>query len=181
MKKLLLLFTFAILVADAAIAQEKPDDRRWKEFTSQEGRFKVEFPGDPKTVTADEDTPTGKVRGTRSSISIDGVGLMVMWSDSSGKQEKTDKALKEHYDKLRDVIIAKPDRRLIFDRDVTVDGKLGREFAISTATQIVAFKIFVVGDRLYQLIGTQNIKPSADDAGLKNIVRFFNSIRLVGN
>ena len=179
MKNLVFLFAAVVLLSNFAVSQVTSAEVQWTEVVLPEG-IKVSFPGKPKTEKFE--TPMGGkiIKGSRASMTFEGVGFMVQWTENLDAPIRAEKELREHYDKIQQMLVAKPGRNLIFSRDARSGENLGRDFAMSTEKETMILKIFVVGNRLYQAVTTGKIADS-NKVSLERRVRFFDSFSLILN
>ena len=179
MKNCFLLLAAVILLSDFAVSQATSAEVQWTEVVLPEG-IKVSFPGKPKTEKFETPMAGKIIKGSRASMTFEGVGFMVQWSDNLDAPIRAENELREHYDKIQEMLVSKPGRNLIFSRDARSGENLGRDFAMSTETETMILKIFVVGNRLFQVVTTQKI-ADANKEGLVRRVRFFDSFSLIPN
>lgn len=179
MKNLFFLFAAVVLLSNFAVSQVTSSEVQWTEFVSPEG-IKVSFPGKPKTEKFETPMAGKVIKGSRTSMTLDGVGFVVQWSDNSHAPVRAEKELREHYDKIEKMLVSKQGRNLIFSRDARSGEKLGRDFAMSTETETIIIKIFIVGNRLFQAVTTQKIADYNKTASERR-VRFFDSFSLILN
>jgi len=179
MKDHFFLIAVVLLLSNFAVSQLPSAEVQWTEFVSPEG-IKVSFPGKPKTEKFETPVSGKVIKGSRTSLTFEGVGFVVQWSDNLDAPIRTEKELREHYDKIQKLLVSKPGRNLIFSRDARSGENSGRDFAMSTETETMILKIFVVGNRLYQAVTTQKIADSSKTA-LDRRVRFFDSFSLILN
>jgi len=197
MKKVYLVaLGFLFLISNAAFAQRtRPADppppaddyspRRWKEFASRDGGFRVLLPGNPQVFDSTQKTPNGDVvmHWTRYNgvISQD-----VMYIDTAANVEDAS-IVKGIFDDMRDGALAnaadgKP--RVVNETESPVDGHPGRFLRIELADNTVLRLRFVaVRNRVYTLIaGSRKYEPNV--MGSENdyqeiAMTFLNSFRLI--
>ena len=175
MKKVYLIaLVFLFLISIAASAQRtRPADppppaddyspRRWKDFSSREGGFRVLMPGNPQVYDSTQKTPNGDVvmHWTRYNgvISQD-----VMYIDTPANVEDAS-IVKGIFDDMRDSALAnaadgKP--RVINESDWPVDGHPGRFLRIELVDNtVLRIRFVAVKNRVYTLIaGSRKAEPN---------------------
>lgn len=145
----------------------------WEEFTSLEGRFRVRMPARPATVGP----PPIQGQAAR----VGGLGLFTPERDFYALAGELDEPLPSGGrlgylpELIRDSLAEKYDGILKSQKDVTVGGRVGKEFTVIVPGQAHArVRIFFVGTRyvLQGVAGPQAAPPE------KDVARFFGSLRL---
>jgi hypothetical protein len=140
-----------ILSALLAVAGAGPAE---KLFVSPEGRFAVRFPSVPAATKHTLNTPAGPVAllGFTVTDKAKSMGYAVLYSDiplKPGQAVDPDRMLGAGVFALAD----RPENRLVEDRLISLDGNPGREVVVEQSEQVlVKARIYVVGQRLYQVI-----------------------------
>ncbi len=123
----------------------------WKEFTSSEGRFKIQFPGTPKeTKTA---TPQGELKSFQ--LTNAGSIFAVEWIDLAPKAGEDEAAIDQRLRTLRIECLTELNAQLIKDRPIKLDDKYpGREFTadVPAKANLMQARFFLVDGRLYRVI-----------------------------
>ena len=182
----------AALLCSSVIAQTRSapakDASAWKEFSSSEGQFTVSLPGTPKTDIASVGTPFGQLKSHFFVLETGSFLYYVSYVDLPGGPQ-TPEENKEALDMSRDRALAK--HRLINERDVTLDGIVGRELLVERDNGLILQgRFFYAKQRLYHVILTAPLnvvfrrgKPSPDakdrtDLFEKTSAKFFDSFKL---
>jgi hypothetical protein len=131
------------------------DDPKAKDFASKEGKFSVAFPGKPEESTKEADSAAGKLTFTNYTYSDGDSALLVMYCDYPAdvrKQKGAEKVL----DDARDGGVKSAKGKLTDEKKRTIgkDKNPGRELLIQLPDGKLYFRsrIYLVGDRLYQVI-----------------------------
>lgn len=182
MNKCWLVLIIAFLLFSACNAQNKGQKFDWKEFVSEEGKFKATFPVVPTKSVKETDGGISKIQSTRFEVSLaePEIYFGVLYADFPNAPTMNQNALRANYDKIRDGFSKVVDTELISERDVWVNEKLGRELVLKDIKQIVVtHRMYLIGNRQYQV--TTTIKSSLmKDAEIKrSIDKFFDSFQLV--
>lgn len=130
--------------------------KRWKEFSSQEGGFKVLLPGVPIVFDTTHQTPSGDV--VIHWVRYKGViGQDVTYIDYAVNVEDP-LAVKKFLDDVRDgglTNIAKGNARIIKEVEISVEGHPGRFIRIEMADgTVIRAKYVAVKNRLYSVSAT---------------------------
>ena len=182
------------LFCSSVMAQTRPATAKndkasgWKEFSSAEGQFTVSLPGTPMTDIASVGTPFGQLRSHFFVLETGTFLYYVSYVDLPAGPE-TPEETKAALDESRDRALAK--HRLISEKDVTLDGIVGRELLVERDTGLILKgRFFYAKQRLYHVILTAppNVvfldgKPSPNakdrtDLFEKTSAKFFDSFKL---
>lgn len=194
----------ALTLCAAAVAQtnaRKPpspppaaaeyDIGAWKEYSSPDGMFRVALVGALRQETRTLDSAAGKV-SLHLFGSDSGTGVyMVAYLDLAQTPEEP-AAVRRALDAGRDRMLAEnKNRRLLSEREITVEGRLAREVLIEDGELFYANRLFLTGGRLYQLllaaplnIAFNSGRPSNDSKDWTDLyramsARFFSSFKLL--
>lgn len=129
------------------------------DFVSNEGGFRVRFPGTPKTSVSQQTLPTGPAPYYQFVLTKGGVVYLVSYVDYP-RAFNSPKTIKVFYDTSRDNSISGA-AKLVTEKSVKADGVEGREFITEDGDSRLATRQFLVGRRLYQLIIGVTIKPGS--------------------
>jgi hypothetical protein len=139
----------------------------WSEVVSDEGNFRILFPGKPQT---DDDV-----------VSMKGFKLANTagkWSASRADLGRTvpndESALREVYQQSMDAMTHNK-TFLIASGDVFLNGRLGIEFRIRGLSQTSYTQAFVFGRRLYTLSVTRKKTAQVSDENPSDVQQFFDS------
>jgi hypothetical protein len=181
MNKFWLVLTIIFLLFSGCKRQSKSESLNWKEFVSDEGKFKATFPVNPTKTVKETDVPSGKLQNTRfESSSVEPVIYFGVWyADHSNVPNMNQDALRINYDNIRDVFAKAPNTELLSEKEVWVNEKLGRELTLKTGNQTAKNRMFLVGNRQYQLITSTNSSVMEDAEAQRTINKFLDSFQLV--
>lgn len=129
---------------------KKEKEIEWKEFVSEEGRFKIVFPGIPRQSFKENDTPNGKVKTTIFDLPLKGDYFEVRYGDFPAEPDVDYNNLKPYYDFIRDNTLKLQSSTLLNEQDVFLNGKLGRELVTNFNGTYIRHRLFLVGRRMYQ-------------------------------
>lgn len=190
-KFILIVLTFFAGMVPLMAQEKKPglptgatvitDGPNGMEYASPTGRFKILFPGVPKTVEGTHDTKLGKIASHVVMLPGD-ITHIVGYTDYPMNMEQPER-VKGVLDNARDgslARVAKEDPRILSETDVSVEGHPGRFFRVELkGDAMVRTKIVVVGNRVYVLtVGTP--KHLDAQAGYeKAATTFFDSFQLM--
>ena len=184
---------FAALLCSSLMAQtrsrpSKDNASDWKEFSSAEGQFTVSLPGTPRTDIASVGTPFGQLKSHFFVLETGMFLYYVSYVDLPGGPQ-TPEETKEALDQSRDRALAK--HRLISEKEITLDGIVGRELLVERDIGLILKgRFFYAKQRLYHVILTappnvvfRDGKPSPDpkdrtDLFEKTSAKFFDSFKL---
>lgn len=150
----------------------------WTEFKSEAGRFSVLMPDKPVSQASSFDTPQGRFEQqvfTAVHTGGDGLIVCVVGYTDLPKQSLVGNDLDGFFQGARDEFIKEVGGKLGSERHLTLDGHPGREIRIIVFRGEVRLRLFLVGERLYQLsVVNANEKPIEEEAFNK----FFASFKL---
>jgi hypothetical protein len=142
----------------------------WREATSDEGRFRILFHGEP---VASKD-PGGKGFEMKGNL----IKWFALYYDYPDKVDDDDAALRRKYEGSVEAL-AKGGKRLLSKREVTVNGRPGVEFILlgpSPFGQAKSYmRAFQVGSRLYTLAVDDYRDGSESAAVPAEVQTFFDS------
>lgn len=153
----LCLVSIFLLAADEA-------NTKFEEFAPKGGRFTVQMPPGPKEQNNTVKTAIGPIEVHMFVCEPDpSTAYIVGYSDypeAMMKKADTEKVL----DGARDGAVKNVNGKLDWEKKVTIDGHSGRDFALSTERFKGRDRIYLVNDRLYQvmLVGTKDFITSKD-------------------
>ena len=145
---------------------------RWQAYTSQEGGYSVTLPGKPQ-----EDFR--RVPGPSRSVPVryvaaeapDGSGTYGVAYVDIPTPVADPRAAMQRMEALPRALKG----RLLSKSDVSVEGHRGREFEVQRQKGITTLRVFIVGQRLYQLIVTS----PTEAVGADGRARFMGSFKLL--
>ena len=137
----------------------------WRETISDDGRFRILFPG-PSQVDNDVVTAVGlKVIEPNTSWTV-------FYSDLGRVVPPNEAAFRKAY---RDGLngLTGEGRTLLSQKDVYLSGRLGTEFVIEGVGRTSYMRVFVVGRRLYTLAAHRNAVDASNRSNIPTDVRHF--------
>ncbi len=182
MKIFWLVLTVVFLLFSACKAQNKTRNFDWKEFVSDEGKFKATFPFIPVKTVKEIDGGTGKIQTTRFEISLSEPEIYfgVLYADYPNAPTMNEDALRTNYDNVRDGFSKAGNGKLTSDRDVWANGKLGREIVFDFDNKtIVTYRTYLIGTRQFQVITSTKASLIKDAEIKRSIDKFLNSFQFV--
>jgi hypothetical protein len=149
----------------------------WREFSSTEGRFRVQMPGTPVHKT--QNVPLGGAQLVLHVFAHESAGgqeaYVVMYNDYPAALVQPGAAAAVLTGAQDGAIRGMPGSKLTSARDITLDGYPGRELALEVSGKgKVHYRLYLVNNRLYQVVA-QQARPSAE-----TVEKFFNSFQLLG-
>ncbi len=169
--KLIASLFVVVLIVTAAAAQSTD----WLEVHSDEGRFTVLMPDKPveELVTVSKDGTADRHSNTFTCTDNALNQFMVAYSDRTGSEPRR-RTNAQLYDKVRDGLLTATGAKFVRESTVKLNGFLeGREIVTQQADGTVqTMRLFMVGDRIYQVSAEIKKGETADAA------KFLNSFRL---
>ena len=156
MNRRLLLFALFLMLSASALGQ----DAKWIRFSPAGSGFEIMLPNEPTEKVEKRANFTAHMYSST-------MGRTVFLISYSDYQTIPEKALEAN----RDDFIKQMQATLLSSRNVEFDGKTGLEFTSEISAANVKSRIFLVGNRLYQ-IAALVFKDTQDDT---NVDRFFQS------
>ena len=140
----------------------------WRETISDEGRFRILFPG-----------PSQIDNSVVSAVGLRVIELNTSWnvfySDLDRIVPINEAAFRKAYRAGLNGLTGEG-RTLLGQKDVYLNGRLGTEFIIEGAERTSYMRVFVVGRRLYTLAAHRKVVDASNRANIPTDVRhFFNS------
>ena len=175
---ILIFIALGLTVGFAQQQVERAPER--KEFASEEFKFKAAFPGVPKASVSELDAAPGKRYAHWFIVTLPGrfYGVSVTDFPKLPLMVKEDE-LKKNYAALVEGIMKKMGLRLLEEKDLRLGGQFGREAILANETEIVINRMFLVRQRLYQVITTMP-NASKDEKARREADRFLDSFQFDG-
>jgi hypothetical protein len=126
-------------------AQDAP---QWSRFSSEEGRFSILMPGRPKVQEQPVDTDGGQLINHVFLVQSEAAAFAISYADYPQNNADPQKVL----DDVRQGAITGIKGTLISGKNITHKGFHGREFQASTQGALYTSRIFIVNNRLYQMV-----------------------------
>ena len=156
-----------------------PGPPAWSEFTSEEGRFSLLMPQKPISTASTVETSQGRF-DTKAFIArhgtVDSLVCMAGYTDISSKILVAND-VDGFFDGFRDQFIKETGGKLVSEKSSTLYGHSGREIKMQLFRGELRVRLFVVGNRLYQLVVIKSDKVEASDEEMFN--KFFDSFKLL--
>ncbi len=137
----------------------------WRETISDDGRFRILFPGHPQV---DNDV----VAAAGLKVIESNTTWTVFYSDLGREVPNNEAAFRKAYRGGLTGMTGEG-RTLLSQRDVYLNGRLGAEFVIAAAGLTSYMRAFVVGRRLYTLAAHRKEVDAANRASIPTDVRHF--------
>jgi hypothetical protein len=150
-----------------------------REYVSAEGRFGVLMPGDLREERGVIDTATGK----REFVSVSAILNRKPWFANRGfyfvtYTDLSDQAVGTSPERLldaeREEAVKRLNGKLVREQTVGLGHHTGRDIEVATQMGLVKERIYLVKQRVYQLVVGGKMEASSQDAD-----RFFKSFRLL--
>jgi hypothetical protein len=180
MKKVSLILILIFLSLSACDAQVKNQSLDWKEFISEEGKFKVTFPGTPVKSIREKDAPSGKVLNPWFEVTLPQSYFALLYADLPDESIPKPDALNAFYDNIRDGLISF-NFKLVTEREIKLEEKVGRELVFTSPDGItLKTRLYLIGKRQFQLITTFDLPPKGTVETGKNVDKFLDSFKFTG-
>lgn len=162
-----------VLVSLASVAGAQPKQG----FRSADGRFAVQFPGEPKVQSKAEKSAVGEIKLTSYTYATNESHiLLVTFTDFPAAATKPENrgAL---FDSVRDALRARDGKLVGSEKDFEFgpDKLPAREFTIDKGKQRTRYRVVLHGTRLYQ----QGAIGTADFVGGKDVAAFFDTFEFI--
>lgn len=168
------------LLFTACNIQNKGQKIEWKEFVSEEGKFKILFPGIPRKSVREIDTPNGKVKNYISDVTLGNDYFAVMYSDFPDAPVMNQDELKANYDAISNYTLNKSqESTLIREQDIGLNGKLGRELIVDSKGINLRYRFFLIENRMFQIVTGVNISVKNDVKTQERINKFLDSFQVI--
>ncbi len=150
-----------------------PDPPVWSEFRSDEGRFSVLMPEKPSLQKTTNETPQGRFEQHVFLVTHMPFVCMVAYADLPRKLLVSNNA-DGLFDLIRDQFIQQAGGKLATENSLSLDGHPGRDIKVHLFHGELRLRLFLVGDRLYQVALT-TLEKSEEEA----LNKFFGSFKLI--
>jgi len=143
----------------------------WSEFSSPQGRFSILMPGTPHKERQKAETPLGPIEVEIFLVPFfnDSYGVSYNdYPDAITRKEFADQVL----DGARNGTAKSMKGHVVSETKITLDGHPGRDYLLGTPTGGYRSRIYLIGQRLYQL-AVRGPSTSSADAH-----KFFESFRI---
>jgi hypothetical protein len=171
-KKLFLLFILILGVLILSACGQTTAD--WQDFSSTDGKFSVRMPGDPKEESNTITTDSGEITIHLFGVPIGNTDYIVAYSDYPAELVNS-KGSAGILDSARDGAINNTKGKLISDESIELNGFPGKLLVVGSpdGTGIAQAKIFLVGNRLYQVF----VATEKDSAYTEENLAFLDSFQ----
>ncbi len=187
----LTLITFCLLFSACNVSPTPPSlqtnapivlpakEIEWKEFVSEEGRFKVNFPGAPRQSFKEIDTQAGKAKTTIYSVALTEDYFEVRYGDFPAEPDVDRNNLKSYYDFIRDNTLKLQSSTLLSERDLSLNGNPGRELVINFNENYTIYRFFLIGNRIFQTTTRVGISRKDDPQIQERSNKFQDSFQII--
>lgn len=183
MKRLLSLILVVVFAVITAGCGDKPGEQTseqtgrepadtWTDYVSREGGFTVRVPKPPSYQTSEASTAVGSITVHTFVIEHGQMVYAVMYNDIPGNLPDVPEALADGRDGT--LATAGEGAELVYEKDISIDGNPGLEFRINVPDPagVYTARMYVVGDRLYQVLAMSPAGVNADEAVFKFLDSF---------
>ena len=181
MVKLFFILATILVFFSGCQKSDRADFGLWKQFTSERGKFEAVFPFNSSSTL--KEVPFQNEDLTGFSIKSNTVNprmtFQIKYTDLPLKPIVEEKALKKKYDSLRDEFVKLRNSELLNESDINVNGKQGRDLTIKEGKQISKYRMFLVGNRHYQIIVTTENSFEKDKKANKTASIFLDSFKII--
>ncbi len=153
----------------------------WKEFVSEEGKFKIIFPGIPRQTFKENDTQGGKVKTTVFDVALTKDYFEVRYGDFPAEPDVNQNDLRPYYDFIRDNTLRLQQSTLLRERDISINGMLGRELVTNYNGTYIRHWLFLIGRRMYQASTRVEISRKDDPQIQERSNKFLDSLQFLEN
>lgn len=156
-------------------SQASAAEGSWRVFTSRDGRFRVELPGEPQLDRSQRSTLLGAVEETKYTLRF-GEALVAVEVHDIPRLAARMLPASSILDRVRAGVVSDMQAELVDSRDTTLQGHEARDFSyrISGESPLVERALVaLVGNRIYLVTGMAPDSPGAHP----EIARFFASFR----
>ena len=174
---LLCLALVLLLSPAAAICQKTNDDgpafntvdysaASWKEYKPDGGRYALLLPGLPREQIQMIETAVGKTQLPMSMLADtykEEFVICAMNYNDFPVQITDPTAIRKTLDGAREELLSNKTRKLISETDIRLDSHLGREIKIEQGDLVSVSRIFLVRERLFQVVVFASKGPKPDD------------------
>lgn len=157
---------------------------RWKEFSPEDGTFRILFPGTPKESTVDENFSPDRYPTYYASYKSF-LSYVALHIEYDGEIENPASA-KEVFDRARNKIISvsaelKESPRIIKEEDISFEGHPGRFLQVALSNNKVTWNKFIIVKNRFYFLQVEMLKRAtrAGNDYEKIAMRFLNSFRLL--
>lgn len=147
----------------------------WKEYKPDGGKYALLLPGLPREQVEMVDTAVGKIQLHMSILAVtykeEFVICTINYSDFP-VQVTDPTAIRKTLDGAREELLANKGRTLISETEIHLDAYPGREIKIEQGDLVFVSRIFLVRERLFQVVVFASKGPKGDD-----VVKFQEDVR----
>ena len=154
--------------ANPPSAPHSRDAHDWKRYRYNVDGFTVEFPAEPQTQPNDSKT------GTRYVASLDN-GNLAYFVEAAVLPANLNKSSLQVFDDYINGVIKGTRSQVKYSKDISLHGNPGREFTLENETLVFQFRLYIVQNKLYQVLVVA-MKDQADSAEAE---RFHSSFDLL--
>ena len=148
----------------------------WNTFTSSEGRFSANMPGEVMTNTIITNTKEGRLLTHMTSPTDQNLNeFMVSWTEYPDQKSIEQRGNDRNFDRVRDAFARTRDLTVFQETSLTTSSYPGRTFSMKTSDggRIVRMQVYFVKNRFYQINADTRAVDSSDGE------KFLNSFKLL--
>ena len=169
---------FILGIALFLLRDQLSGDAGWREFAPEEGRFSILVPRTPRKTTETTETQIGTI-DTHLFIVTHGDFTYLMVYNDFPRRLISSSDSRVMLDGARDGAVESLSGRLLSEHSISINGYPGRELRIKVSdgpyTSIAQVRIYLVGNRLYQIYA---IAPETR-ASSPDMTKFLDSFKLL--
>jgi len=144
----------------------------WAEFVSEDGKFKVDFPGEPQKSVEKIDWMDKKIPVTAYELVYRNILFRVDYADYPDSAVGSDADLEKIYDYKRDRLLALSKQRIVSEREINLGKHLGRELVVTDGKQFDSYCFYKIKTRSYTLVMSVKTKDK-NYAKFKEVADYF--------
>jgi len=163
------LLVLSVLAFGAVTTLARAEDK----FSSKEGKYTIQFPGQPKESAQEVDTPAGKLKMFITLVEVNkDNGFLVIHNDYAVHPAK---------EKAQTVLVAVrdgnkgPTGKVIEDKEITYGTNMipGRAFLLEKGGVYIRARVYLHGKRLYQILVAGKKKEDVTSKGADKFLDSF--------
>jgi hypothetical protein len=177
MKRFSLILITILLFSTICKSQINNQNFTWRVFYSEQGKFKASFPYRPEESVGEVDGLEGKTQKFKYEVYLSDMTFVVWYSDLIVPIFNQN-VLKLAYDKSRNKILKNSNIKLMRERDIWLGKNLGREIVLEMKGEVITKRMYIIGNRKFDLMRSVNESSSNNKVARANINKFLDSFQL---
>jgi hypothetical protein len=166
------LITVALIVTTSGTARAGDT---LKEYTWEKGKISILLPGMPEEKAQKGTDAGGKAQDTMLWLTVKGNSVyLVSYTIVEALANATDEVKYQSLEKGRDSGIMAVKGKLVSEKKIKLGNNVGLEFQADASFGVYRARLYVIGDRLYQVV----IAGPGDTATSKDAEKIFDSFKL---